>query len=375
MAGNVATRRMTRRLVLGSILRRRSRVAIAVLAVGLGATTLFALATLALDLPRHLTRDLRSQAANLVVLPAEGGLTPADLAAVDAALATEEVVSRVATRYVPVTVRDLPYLAAGTDLAAARAAKPYWDVDGAWPTAPGEALIGRDIATATDLGAGDRVTIEAVDGELDVTVTGILSTGADEDTYVVLASADLAALGVTADEADLLELSVARDEAGLAALAAALGETVPGVTATPVTRLAHSEEGVLAMLRTLLALIAGLVVALSLIGVATTMTAVVTERRAEIALRKALGAADRSIAREFLAEGLVLGGAGGLVGVGLGFALAAAVSQSVFGRGVGFTPWLALVTVAAATGVTYVACVVPVRRAAAVDPATYLREE
>jgi len=367
-------------LLRRSLTRRRSRVVVAVLAVALGATTLFALATLAIDLPRHLSRDLRNYGANLVVVADGDRLDAAALAAVDAALAGAPVVTEAAFRYAPVQVNAQPSTAAGVDLAAAEAAKGYWDVEGAWPTGPGEALVGRDVAEWLDLAVGEAVTLEgaAEDGvaaAVTVTVTGLVSSGGTEDGFVVVGLDDLAEVTGEAGVYDVIELSVAADQAGLADWAERLNAAVPGVRAAAVTRLAHSEADVVAMVRSLLGLVAVLVLALSLIGVATTMMAVVAERRGEIALSKALGAADRAIARQFLVEGLVVGVAGGVVGVGLGFGLAAAISQSVFGRGVGFLGWLAAATVVAAAGVTFVACQVPVRRAALVDPALQLREE
>ena len=63
-------------MVTSSILRRRSRVLIAVLAVAIGATTLSGLVTIAVDVPAQLAREIRSYGANLVVTPAgEGALT------------------------------------------------------------------------------------------------------------------------------------------------------------------------------------------------------------------------------------------------------------------------------------------------------------
>ena len=59
------------RMVASSILRRRSRVLIAVLAVAIGATTLSGLATIAIDVPAQMAREVRSYGANLVVSPAE----------------------------------------------------------------------------------------------------------------------------------------------------------------------------------------------------------------------------------------------------------------------------------------------------------------
>ena len=78
----MSRRAMFWRMVTSSILRRRSRVLIAVLAVAIGATTLSGLVTIAVDVPAQLAREIRSYGANLVVTPAgEGALTDEAVAA------------------------------------------------------------------------------------------------------------------------------------------------------------------------------------------------------------------------------------------------------------------------------------------------------
>ena len=59
------------RMVTSSILRRRSRVLIAVLAVAIGATTLSGLAAIAIDVPSQMAQEMRLYGANLVVVPSE----------------------------------------------------------------------------------------------------------------------------------------------------------------------------------------------------------------------------------------------------------------------------------------------------------------
>ncbi|MDR0415839.1 MAG: FtsX-like permease family protein, partial [Propionibacteriaceae bacterium] len=277
--------------------------------------------------------------------------------------------------YQTVRLNAQPYLAAGTDLAAVRAVSPYWHVDGDWPARLGQVLVGADIADWIGLSPGDRVELTADDAAAMFDVAGILVTGGSEDTLVLMALADLEALTGVAGQLDVVEFSVAADAQTIERLAAGVEAAVPGVVATPVKRLTQSDTYVLDMLQSLLGLIAVIVLALTMIGVSTTMIAVVAERRTEIALRKALGADNTSVAREFLSEGLLLGAVGGILGTALGYGAAQVVSLNVFHRPVGFTWWLAVLSVAVSTLVAWAACLIPVRRAADVDPAVVLSGE
>ncbi|MDR2564618.1 MAG: FtsX-like permease family protein [Bifidobacteriaceae bacterium] len=442
-----ARRAMFWRMVLRSVTRRRSRVLIAVLAVGIGATTLFALASIATDIPRQMTREMRAYGANLLVMPEDGaGKVPAAaLEPIAGVLESAEVIGSAPYRYETLRLNEQPYLTAGTDLEAVRQVSPYWYVEGDWPAGPGEVLIGQDIAEWIGLAAGDQVELVAAveatpgdnagagaedgagnggtasgggdgpgaaggpdgdgagaedgagsrgtasgtgedpDGEAEAvleeeavatfTVAGVLSTGGSEDELILMGLRDLEEFTGVGGQYDVVEYSVAADAGRIETLAKAIGAEVAGVAAAPVKRLTESDTYVLSMLRSLLALITVIVLALTMIGVSTTMMAVVAERQGEIALRKALGASNREVEREFLSEGLALGAVGGLVGTGLGYLLAQVISLNVFHRGVAMTWWLALAAVGLSTLVAWAAALVPVRRAAEVDPAIVLRGE
>ena len=105
------------------------------------------------------------------------------------------------------------------------------------------------------------------------------------------------------------------------------------------------------------------------------MMAVVAERRKEIGLKKALGASNSSVVKDFLGEAVMLGLAGGLLGVGLGYVFADNVSVSVFARNVSFPVQLAPFTVFASIVITIVSCLFPVRATVDIDPALVLRGE
>jgi putative ABC transport system permease protein len=64
------------------------------------------------------------------------------------------------------------------------------------------------------------------------------------------------------------------------------------------------------------------------VGVANVMVVSVLERRPEIGLRRALGATKGDVRRQFLAESLMLSGAGGAGGIAIGAAITAAYAAS-----------------------------------------------
>jgi putative ABC transport system permease protein len=123
-------------------------------------------------------------------------------------------------------------------------------------------------------------------------------------------------------------------------------------------------------------------------GITNTLVTSVVERTREIGVFKALGATDRQVMTLFLAEGSVIGLLGGLLGLGLAWALSVPgdgfvrkliqdqspeklVSDTVFE----FPPWLIASTVLFAAAVTTLAALYPARRAARVHPVEALRYE
>ena len=120
------------------------------------------------------------------------------------------------------------------------------------------------------------------------------------------------------------------------------------------------------------------VVALSLvvggIVIMNIMLMVVSERTREIGLRKALGARRRDIIWQILTESVTLSTFGGLVGIGLGFLLALAISSvTPLPAAVQFWSVALGLTITAAVGLFF--GLYPAMRAAALDPIEALRRE
>jgi putative ABC transport system permease protein len=381
------------KMALSSLIRRRSRMLVALLAVAVGATILSGLSTIYYDIPRQLGQEFRSYGANLVLLPGEGEvfLSPGQVQEAIAQLPAGDLVGAAPYRYHTVKINEQPFMAAGTELEEAKKTSPYWFVRGAWPKARGEALIGQEVADRIALDPGSVFTImgtnalgEAIhssapgsnlSGGVKFTVSGILQSGGAEEAFIFMSFSDFEEMMADSGKIDTVECSVSASSGLLGSVAETIGRTVPGVEAQLVKRVTESEGTVLAKLTALIYIVTVIVLLLIMICVATTMMAVVTERRREIGLKKALGAGEARLAAEFLGEGIILGAGGGLLGAGFGFLFAWEVSVRVFSRAISFRPLFALVTLGASVLVTAFSCLLPVRSATEVDPAVVLRGE
>ena len=380
-------RKMFFRMITASLVRRRSRMLVALLAIAMGATILSGLVTIYRDVPRQMGAQFRNYGANMIFL-ASSADADFDMDAVDKGVSyitSGELVGVAPYRYETVRIHEQPVVAAGTDLAGAQKTSPYWHIDGEWPSVSGEVLIGKKTANFLGLGVGNAFNVTYSNGEeeendvlnlgVDMRVSGILETGGSEEEYLYMSMADMEELAGETERLDVVELSVSASADALKAYEQTISENVPGVAPRLVKRVTESESTVLTKLQSLVFLVTAVVLVLTMICVATTMTAVVAERRKEIGLRKSLGASDASIIWEFMGEGLLLGGVGGILGSLLGFAFAEYVSIKVFSGSIAFQPALVPVTILVSVLVTGLACLLPVRSATEVDPALVLKGE
>jgi putative ABC transport system permease protein len=165
------------------------------------------------------------------------------------------------------------------------------------------------------------------------------------------------------------------------ALAAAAREEVRALDALqPVTKL-RTYDGIVAesmatrrFTLVLLGVFAATALVLAIVGLYGAVSYIVTQRQREIGVRVALGATTRQIGRLVLTLGLTPAAIGMVTGVLMSAGLARAIDSMLYGT----TPrdpltFAAVAFVMAASAVA--ACVLPARRAAAVDPAITLKAE
>jgi ABC-type antimicrobial peptide transport system permease subunit len=113
---------------------------------------------------------------------------------------------------------------------------------------------------------------------------------------------------------------------------------------------------------------------LSLVGLYALMAYSVRQRTSEIGVRMALGAKPSSILKLMLGHGIKLAMGGAVLGLLGGFALSRVVARFLFGVRP-LDPLTLVATVALLLVVALIACIIPARRAASVDPMVALRHE
>ncbi len=397
-------RKMFIRMIVASLVRRRSRMLVALLAIIVGATILSGLVMIYYDVPRQMSSQFRSYGANIIFMPEdEGYISDEAMEKGIAAFPAKELEGYTPYRYENTSIHNMPVTLAGIDFASVEKTSPYWHISGELPTGDGQVLVGAKVAEKLGIVLGDVVsatnsfevtedtdTSQIPDYEiytdpqtgevhcdhmLDLKVTGILETGGSEEEYSYTTLADLDYLTLTKRGYDIVEVSVASMQENLKQYTETISDSVDGLSAKLVKRVTASESTVLTKLQSLVFIVTAVVLVLTMICVATTMTAVIVERRREIGLRKALGAYNSSIVGEFMCEGLLLGAIGGIIGSVLGYLFAEVVSVNVFSSSITFRPMLIPITIVVSVLVTGLASAVPIRSAVEVEPALVLKGE
>lgn len=128
------------------------------------------------------------------------------------------------------------------------------------------------------------------------------------------------------------------------------------------------------MLTMLLGAIAGISLLVGGIGIMNIMMVSVTERTREIGIRKALGATFMNIMTQFLIESMVIGVAGGLIGIAFGCLVSQVIAKvGNFTTVITLTP--IIVSFAFSVGIGLFFGIYPARKAAKLDPIEALRYE
>ena len=389
------------RIVRQSWRRNPRRRLLAVLTVFLAAGLVSALMVVSIDVGDKMARELKSYGANILIEPAGQANLPALFGEQDSPLTGQDfldeaelpVIKDIFWRnniigFAPLlsgvvhtgkgeqqrevgvlgTFFDQPLAVPDEDdfHTGQKIISPYWKVEGEWPVdGEAQALAGRHLAERAGWRAGTVLTLEGPGGRQDVTITGLLATGGEEETRLVMPLAraqellDLSdkvqAVRVSAltvpetqlsrkarrglDSLDAEEYDLWYCTAYVSSIAHQLEEAMSGAVVRPIWQVAASEGAVIRKIQLLLAVVTLAALVASAMGIASLMTSTIMERSREIGLMKALGARPWQILLVFYADAVLAGLIGGALGCLAGWGVARAIGMALFGTPLGFA-WI-----------------------------------
>ncbi len=288
-----------------------------------------------------------------------------------------------------------------------RSTHPWWKIQGRWfDDDAKECVVGATLAANYPGGITPGQTIEisnranatAAAQPIWLTVTGIVTTGGAEDN-AVLAPLSIAQQfsGHAGQFRELFVSALTKPADALAnrdpstltpteydrwycspyvsSIGFQIQHALPGTEVRAIRRVADTEGRVLSRISGLLWIVTIAALAAAILAVAATSAATVLERRVEIGIMKAIGASNSLVSGIFLAEQLMLAVIGGAIGYVFGVTLARVLGASVFGSPAPVNLVLLPIVLGIAALVAIVGSLIPLRRAAHLDPAPILKGE
>ena len=376
-------------LAFRSLAARRGRTGLSVVGIALGIAVLYAsLATdagIAASIDRTV-RDLVGRADLRVQSFGPAGLSPATLTAIEEAPGVDLAAPALERRtYLAPAIADpdtlgSPVTAIGIDPAREAAVRDLVLESGV-PLGGLEtfqALLTQTLAASTGTTVGGSITLQGPDGLVDITVVGIIAgdgplVGSAGRTVVLpLKTMQRIFADDTVSRVDIVTGQGATPAEAAVAIGLAL-TTQPYVLSSP-NDVAASLRGSTADFRATTALLAAVALFVGAFLIFNTLSITVTERVRELGLLRAAGATRGQLVSFVVAQALVLGLLGALVGLLAGMALAELMAIRIRGleaipfERVAPNPWSLAAVIAIAIGVTVAAALEPARRAAAISP-------
>lgn len=361
---------------------------LAVLAMASSLAT--ALGIVSFSMEKRVAEEVRKYGANLVIIPetaritvGSGGLNFGEISepAYLEQRRVEEVLAHSGLKAeesfhlrCPLRFRNGDIVAEGVDFVEIRRLFPWWQINGAWPTA-GEVVMGSDLAARYGLKTGEMVELAGPDQTVHLRISGTIATGGEEDGLLFLSLPELQQVSGLGGRLSTVRLLVTTEGENLRQKAATLQAHFPGAKVSEVRQIARTSEGLLAKVKLLMVLVTAVVLISAGSSVTGTMSTTVLERSREIGLMKAMGGTRWGVLLIFSAEAALLGLLGGVAGYLLGIAIAQFITKTVFAASSGFSPWFAAVSVGVSLFLALLGSLGPMISVFKLDPVRSLRGE
>jgi putative ABC transport system permease protein len=405
------------RILKNSFLKRPKSVFLVFLSIAMGASVATAFLGIAGEVSHKMALELRSYGANILLEPAavEGGgfLREEDLPKIKTVFWKYNI-----TGFTPYLFgvaelssggkrergvisgtwfnKELEVAGEETTVQGIKVIAPWWDVQGSWPAAADQAIVGAALARRLKVTVGSEVVATVQNRLQSFRISGVVSTGGFEEEQLFaplvtvqeflqqpgkISRALVSALTVPMDAFGSKDpATMTKDEyekwyctAYVTSVAKNVEEVMAGSRAKPIWQIASAEGALLTKLNSVMIFLTVLALGASATSVSTSLMASMAERSPEIALMKAMGADRFQITAIFMGETLIISLCGGLVGYLIGDQLAGLISRSVFNSAIVSPLWLFPTAIISALVVALAGSVAPLRRALLIEPVKVLK--
>lgn len=237
----------------------------------------------------------------------------------------------------------------------------------------GETIVGRPIADSLHKQVGDLVRIAG----RPFRVVGIYETGVGyEDAGAVIDLREAQALFEKPRQVSFLGIKL-KDPNRADQVIKEIEHRFPQITVSRSSEFIENTQDI-KLTRAMVAVLSSIAIIVGSVGVMNTVLMSVFERTREIGVLRAVGWRRRRILEQILSESLLLGLAGGLIGIGLGVGLVLLLGQTPGFGGIlsgSFKPVIFLQGALVALGLGAVGGIYPALRATQFQPAEALRYE
>jgi putative ABC transport system permease protein len=396
------------KLALSSILRNKLRSVLTLLGIVIGVAAVIAMVTLGSGASSKVRENLAKLGSNMLIArPGQSTFGPGgasdsrafeerDVAALKSNLSGIRGVAPTAQKQVKAVFGALNYDTSVTGTNADWFTVQDWVIADGRPFNEGEIRSGTSVCVIGDTivrelfagqdPVGERLRLGNFSCEIigRMAPKGQSAFGSDQDSIIVLplrtyhrriaGNTRISTISISVTEAS----DIARVQRDAEDVLRERRRVAPGeeddFTIRDMTQIANTMASTTTILTGLLGAVAAVSLLVGGIGIMNIMLVSVTERTREIGIRLAIGALERQVLSQFLVESIVLALFGGMIGIALGLAIAAAGSALM---DVPFSADPAVVALAFAVSalIGVIFGYFPARRAARLDPIEALRRE
>jgi putative ABC transport system permease protein len=332
-------------LARASLLRHRTRTALAILGVAVSAAMLLDMVMLASGMRESFRSLLVTQGFQLRLAPRGTGPFDTEATIAGAGELTRRLRAQPGVREVSPLLGSQLHLGLPTDDGAPRSLSAiaigneaafqgdYNLLSGRVPSMPDECVVSDALLAAASLRIGDTLRaaggfdpqLRAVVGERALVVVGrahfIYLSATDRALSLPLATLQRIKGETSRDRVSLLMIRL-REGTDVESLRRWIRDEMPTVTAISIQTMLEQVEARLTYFRQLAFILGSVSLVVGFLLVTTLVTVSVNERTGELAVMRAIGVARARIVRQILLESLAIMLVGSIVGLGLGLATA-----------------------------------------------------